>query len=466
MFGITVSEAAALCGGFVYGKNEYDPEIRRLVIDSREVKKDDLFLAYKGEKTDGHDFILSALEKGAAAALAEHFPVGFEKLTSGAVIVCEDVQKAAETITAEFRKKVDVPVIGITGSVGKTSTKEMIASVLNEHFRICKTEGNLNNTIGVPLSLCSLQKDDEVAVIEMGINHFGEMRRLGRMVIPDIAVFTVIGHAHLEFLGDLNGVLKAKTEMLEFMSDDALLIVNGDDPLLCHFSCPQMKMTYGKSEECDVYGSDIAVHTDGFISFKINYSGKTLPVVIPGFGEHLVYAALAAAAVGFAMGMSDEEIMQGIAQFKTVGRRLSVENTGFVRLVDDCYNSNPDSCKSSIDTLLSLPGRHVCILGDMLELGKNSEHMHSEIGSYAAEKGIDLLLTCGDLAFHMSESFRSAIVPSGSNNETTVFHYPDMDSMISDLSRVLSKEDAVLVKASRGAHLERVSEAIKLLGAE
>ncbi|MDO5444729.1 MAG: UDP-N-acetylmuramoyl-tripeptide--D-alanyl-D-alanine ligase [Eubacteriales bacterium] len=478
MFGITVSEAAAVCGGSVFGKNEYDAELKRIVIDSRDVSEGDLFVAYKGEKSDGHDYIISALKNGAACALAEHLPEitkanfgpdadPFE-LLPGPVIICRDVQEAVEKIAAAFRRKIEIPVVGITGSVGKTTTKEMIAAVLGERFRVHKTAGNLNNTIGLPMSLSCIEPEDEFAVLEMGINHFGEMRRLGKMAAPDIAVFTIIGHAHLEFLGDLNGVLKAKTEMLESMSDDALLVVNGDDKLLRDLKCPQWKLTFGRSEGCEVRASNVR-STEGFVCCDITYDGKTVHASIPGFGEHLVYAALAAAAVGFAVGLSAGEIEAGLSGYKTVGRRLAIENTGFVRLIDDCYNANPDSCHSSIDTLSSLPGRHVCIFGDMLELGDHSDSMHLEVGKYAAEKGVDLLLTCGNLAALMADAFNSVEKSSVEEKGTTLCRFgasafPNVEAMTEALPRLLRKDDCVLVKASRGVHLERVSEAIKLLG--
>lgn len=471
MFGITVSEAAAVCGGRLFGKREYDEELKRLVIDSREASAGDLFVAYKGEKTDGHDYIVSALERGASCALAERLPLITDltrdpeadlfDLLPGPVIVCRNVQEAVEQITAAFRKKLEIPVVGITGSVGKTTTKEMIASVLESRFRVHKTAGNLNNTIGLPISLCGISPDDEYAVLEMGINHFGEMRRLGRMAAPDIAVYTVIGHAHLEYLGDLNGVLKAKTEMLEFMSDDALIVVNGDDSRLRNLNCPQWKLSYGRSAGCDVLAENVSC-SEGFVSCDISYSGRTLHAVIPGFGEHLVYAALAAAAVGFAVGLSDKEIEDGISGYENVGHRFALKNTGYLKLVDDCYNSNPDSCRSSIDTLMSIPGRHVCILGDMLELGAESDGMHARIGEYAYQKGADLLITCGPSAAIMADAYNGLCCEDSPRFRAVSFF--DSASMMNALPELLQKDDAVLIKASRGMHLEQVSEAVKLLG--
>ena len=487
MFGITVAEAAAICGGSVYGKIENrEFEILRLTIDSRDVREGDMFIAYKGEKVDGHDFMLQALEKGAVCALAEHLPLlgdgesaidavwsamsdgsalseencpeSLRWYMSGAIIVVKDVQEAVETLAAAFRERIDIPVVGITGSVGKTTAKEMIAAVLGEHFNVHKTIGNQNNAIGLPLSICSLDKDAECGVFEMGINHFGEMRHLGRMARPDIAVYTVIGHAHLEFLGDLNGVLKAKTEMLEYMSEDALLVVNGDDPLLRDFECPQWKLTYGRGENCEVRASNVRNGENGHLLCDITYQERTVHADIPAFGEHMVYAALEGAAVGFAMGLSDREIERGISKYETVGRRFAIEDTGYLRLIDDCYNANPDSVRNSINTLSTIPGRKVCVFGDMLELGRNTEDMHREIGRYAAGKGIDLLLGCGRLGVLMSQAFRDK-----TGNPGTGLDFGSFEELAEALPVLLNKDDVVLVKASKGARLWRASEIIEKL---
>lgn len=471
MFGITVSEAAEICRGSVVGVNEKDPVLERLIIDSREIRPGDLFVAYKGEKSDGHNYIISAFEKGAVCAIAEHLPKllpvdpsfrteelsgGIENLLPAPVILVRDVQSAVENLTAAFRKCVEVPVIGVTGSVGKTTTKEMIASVLSQHFRVHKTAGNKNNVIGLPLSLCSMTPEDECAVLEMGINHFGEMRKLGRMAVPDIAVYTNIGHAHLEFLGDLKGVLRAKTEMLEFMAEDALLIVNGDDPLLRDFKCTQWKFTYGTSEDCDVRAAEIHTDDAGCISCCISYGEKKIHASASVPGKHMVYAALAGAAAGFAMGLSETEIEAGIAAYAPVGRRFSVQDLGALRLIDDCYNANPDSTRSSIASLAGFPGRHVCILGDMLELGENTEENHRQVGIFAAEKQIELLLTCGDLAAHIAEAYSKA-------GGKSTCSFSDKAALIAALPQVLQSGDVVLVKASLGSHLEEVSETVKSL---
>ena len=453
MFSISVSDAAKICRGKVYGLTESDPEIKRVVIDSRNVKKGDMFVAFKGENSDGHDYIISALKKGAVCALAEHLPPVMtinrddETIFPGPVIICDNVQTSIELLAAEFRKRIDIPVIGITGSVGKTSAKEMISAVLSQRFKVRKTIGNLNNTIGLPMSVCSIDKNDECAVMEMGINHFGEMRRLGAIAAPNIAVFTVIGHAHLEFLGDLSGVLKAKTEMLESMEDEALVIINGDDPYLMSFDCPQWRLTFGKGKSNDVRATSVKF-SDGKTCLNIHYQDRVIKVEIPAFGEHMVYAALAGAAVGFAMGLSDDEIVKGIKSYEVVGRRFSVENTGYIKLIDDCYNANPDSMKSSINSLMGLKGRHVCIFGDMLELGREAPAMHDDIGKYAKETGVEVLIGVGKLGQLIAEAFGG-------------IKYDSINALIEDLPWLINEDDIVLVKASRGSHLEAVSESLK-----
>lgn len=452
MFGLTVSEAAAICGGSVYTTQEMpesgDVELTGIVIDSRAVAPGNLFVAYRGEKTDGHLYIASALRSGAACALAEYVPDG----VAGPVIVCEDVQIAVEKLTAAFREKISVPVIGITGSVGKTTAKEMVSAVLSQHFRVHKNAGNLNNTIGVPVALSGVSRKDEIVVQEMGINHFGEMDHLGAMVKPDFMLFTRIAHAHLEFLGDLNGVFRAKTEVLAHMKSDAPVFYNGDDPYLKPFAERENSMSFGRGEDCDVRAENETFRADSPISCDICFQDRRIPVEIPAFGEHMVYAALEGAAVGLYFGLTDEEIAAGIAAYRTVGRRFSCLDTGSILLIDDCYNANPDSVMSSINTLMGLPGRHVCVLGEMLELGGESARMHREIGAYARSKGVDLLIASGELCRHTVLGFGEGAV-----------HFPDKPTMMAALPELLRRFDAVLVKASLGSAYAEVSDFLKNL---
>ncbi|MBQ6464760.1 MAG: UDP-N-acetylmuramoyl-tripeptide--D-alanyl-D-alanine ligase [Oscillospiraceae bacterium] len=445
---MTIERAARLCGGRIAGACEPETELGAIVIDSRAVRPGDLFAAYKGERADGHDYIAAAFGRGAACCLAERVPEGETR----PLLLVESVQAAVEAIAAGYRETLSLPVVGITGSVGKTSAKEMIASVLSQRLRVLKTEANLNNHIGVPMTISRIAPEHEAAVVEMGISGFGEMTRLTQIARPDIAVFTVIGHAHLEYLHDLDGVLRAKTEMLDGMAADAPALVNGDDEKLRGLVCRQKKLCFGLGENNDLRAENVRALPDGGTACELAGLGRRIAVTIPAFGRHLLYAALEGALVGILLGLSDEEIAAGVAAFEVVGRRGAVTDTDYVTLIDDCYNANPDSCRSAIDSLLALPGRHVCILGDMLELGPESARMHYELGRYAAERGAELVLTTGELS---AETARGA-------GERSI-HYVNRDALIGALPAVLRRGDAVLVKASHGARFDAISEAIKEL---
>ena len=447
MTGMTIADAVKACGGTYKGSGDESRELGRVVIDSRAVQPGDLFVAYKGEKVDGHDYISAALDKGAACCLCEHVPQGENR----GVIVADDVQLALEAIAAAYRDTLTLPIIGITGSVGKTSAKEMISAVLSSRMNVLKTDRNLNNQIGVPMTLSRITPQHDAAVIEMGISGFGEMRRLGKMVRPQIAVYTLIGHAHLEFLHDLDGVLRAKTEMLDEMPDNACVIMNGDDEKLKAFSCRQRKITFGFGADCDVRAENVELREEHTLC-DIVFAGRRFSVQIPAFGKHLVYAALEGAAVGLEMGLTDEEIARGISSFETVGRRSAVIHTGKLTLLDDCYNSNAEALHSGIDSLLELPGRPVCILGDMLELGQSAAEIHRAGGAYAREKGVRRLLCCGSYADAYCEGAGSI-----------ARKFPDRESLIAALGEEIRPDDCVLVKASRGAHFEEISEALKVL---
>ena len=449
MNGLCVKEAAAiLCGRLINEKNA-DDEILSVVIDSRKVEKGAMFAALRGEHVDGHDYIAKAFELGAVCCLAEYAPEG----VSGSVIVVPDVAQAMKDLAEAYRKRFDIPIIGIAGSVGKTTAKEMVAAVLSSKYKVLKTEKNLNNELGVPLTVFRMEPEHEAAVIEMGISDFGEMRRLAKIVRPTMAVYTLIGHAHLERLHDRNGVLRAKTEMVEFMPEDGTLFLNADDDLLASYECRQERVLYGLEPNADVRAENLSYEGLYGMSCDIVSGERRIHVYIPAYGNHMVYAALEGAAVGLKLGLSDEEIAAGIANYETVGRRASISDTGFITLVDDCYNANPDSVMCGIDSLSQSSGRKVCILGDMLEMGENRESLHAQVGRYAADKGVALLLCVGGLSKSTCKAAEGI----------TSLHFETNAELINELPQLIRKGDTVLVKASNSMKFEEISEALKLL---
>lgn len=451
MKGMTIRRAVQICGGELLGRGGFDTELGKVVIDSRAVEPGDFFVAYKGERADGHDYISAAFDRGAVCCLAQRVPEGETR----PILLVPDVQAALEQICAEYRRDLRLPVIGITGSVGKTSAKEMISAVLSQRLNVLKTDKNLNNQIGVPMTISRIRPEHQAAVVEMGISGFGEMSCLAQIARPDMAVFTLIGHAHLEFLHDLDGVLKAKTEMLDYMADDAPVVINGDDEKLRGLKCRQRKISFGLGGNCDVRAEKISHSPTGETLCDIVWGARRIPARINAYGQHMIYAALEGAAVGMLMGLSDGEIIRGIAAFETVGRRAAVTDTGYMTLIDDSYNANPDSVKCGIDSLMKMPGRHVCILGDMLELGGGSEEMHYDVGRYAAEKGAELVLTSGALSAHTCRG-------AGERG----LHFDTREELVQALPGLIKKGDAVLVKASLGSRFDRISEALKALNVE
>ena len=411
------------------------------VIDSREAAPGLMFCALPGERADGHDYMCSAFEKGAACCLATHVPEG----VTGPVILVDDVRSAMAKIAGACRDRLDIPVVGITGSSGKTTAKEMCAAVLSQKYNTLKTEKNFNNELGVPLTLFRIGPEHGAAVVELGINHFGEMSRLGAMAKPDIAVYTLIGRSHLEALGDLDGVLRAKGELVEHMPPDGLLIVNGDDEKLAAWRPARRKLTFGLGEGCDVRGVGFAPRGAKGSALTVLAGERRIELFLPAYGRHLAYAALAAAAVGIELGLSDGQIAAGAADYAPVGRRARIIETPSLTVIDDCYNANPDSVKMAIASAGALGGRLVCILGDMLELGEQSEQMHREVGEAARAAGA-LLLTAGE---------RSAAMGGE--------HFASKAELISALPRLLKRGDRVLVKASHSMAFEEISDALRAL---
>lgn len=439
---------AAMEGEFFGDPRALERPVTSVTSDSRTAGKGSLFVAFKGARVDGHDYMRACIARGAAACVSERDPLDGET----PCVRVESSLAAIGALAAWHRARFDIPVIGVTGSVGKTTTKEMIAAVLRRRLNTHSTEKNFNNELGVPWTLLRLDEGHEVSVVEMGISDFGEMRRLAAMVRPTIAVFSVIGDAHLEFLGDRAGVLRAKSEIFEGMDASGLAVLNGDDAYLKNCRPAMRRVTYGRGAGNDVRAENVRVVDANRIAFTVRHADGAFEAAIHGFGEHLVYAALAAAAVGLELGFSEEEIAAGIADYRTVGDRARVIETGKITVVSDCYNANPNSMAAALDSLAKLPGRKVAVLGDMLELGSLTEKMHFETGEHAARAGVDLTVACGVLARHIADGARAA----GGD----ALYYPDKPALLAALPEIIRPGDRVLVKASHSMAFEEIVAAL------
>lgn len=448
-----LKDAVNACGGrYVGPEAALNREVSFVTSDSRTAGPGALFVAFRGERVDGHAFMAECLKKGAVACVSERMPSGDDETPC---VVVDSSLQAIGAIAAWHRSRFDIPVIGVTGSVGKTTTKEMIASVLSQRFNTHRTEKNFNNELGVPWTLLRLEDANEVSVVEMGINRFGEMRRLTRIVRPTMAVFTVIGDAHLEFLGDRPGVLRAKGEIVEGMPEDGLLILNGDDPLLADFMPGHNRVTYGRYPGCDVQAENIVSLGAEGTRFTVRHPGGRFDAEVRAYGSHLVSAALAAAAAGLALGLSEQAIAAGIAAYHTVGDRARVIPIHGFTIVSDCYNANPNSVRAAVDSLSGMPGRKICILGDMLELGDNAVDLHREAGRYAVQNGAALVIGCGPLGRRIAEGAKDA------GGQALAFD--SRDDLIQALPGLIRPGDNVLVKASHSMAFEKIVEALRQL---
>lgn len=454
MKNLTLEHITQVCGGTYYGPaDKMQEEVQSVVTDSRKADKGCLFVPIVGERVDAHRFIPQVMEAGALATLSEHvlesadFPY----------IVVESSLQAVKDIAEFYLKQLQIPVVGITGSVGKTSTKEVIASVLSQKYRTLKTQGNFNNELGLPLTVFRLREEDELAVLEMGISDFGEMSRLTKIARPDTCVITNIGTCHLENLGDRDGVLKAKTEIFQSMKPNGHIVLNGDDDkLITVREYNGVKpVFFGLNSERDVYADQIESKGLKGVACRIHLGEDAFDVLVPTPGIHMVYNALAAAAVGRIYGLTIEEIRRGIESLETIRGRFKMIETDKFLVVDDCYNANPMSMKASLDVLHDGEGRRVAILGDMGELGEDEAALHEGVGIHAATCGIDACVCVGDLAVHIAEAARKA------NPDFPVYYEKTRESLLEHLNDYVQKGDTILVKASHFMKFEEVVKALE-----
>lgn len=435
---ITLKKAATWCGGTVAPEYE-NLTFTGVQFDSRAIRKGELFVALTGER-NGHTYIPVAMEKGATAVLASEA----QDATVPAIYV-EDTLKAMQQIARGYRESLSCHVVGITGSVGKTTTKEMVSAVLEQGFLTQKTPKNFNNHIGLPVTLLSLREDCQKAVIEMGMNHKGEISLLTSLAQPDIAMITNVGTMHIEYLGSRQGILEAKLEILEGLRPGGKILFCGDNDLLAQVAEEYGAITYGLGEHNEVRGYDLVTGEEG-CSFTVEAFGHRFTVELPVVGEHNVLNALGASAVGLLCGMEPETICRGLASFANTDMRQNTYSRDGLYIIEDCYNAGPESTRAALSVLAKRPGRRIAVLGGMLELGDYGPKAHYEVGLEAA-KTADLLFAYGPLG---DEMVRGAQVLSYAQ------HFTSHEDLVTQLKKELHPGDSLLVKGSRGMHMEKV----------
>lgn len=441
MIPFSVQKAVEITGGRFHGPEALlGDSFDSVSIDTRTMRPGALYVPVKGDVFDGHRFIPQAFEKGAKLTLSE-------VETPYPHIHVENCVKAFQALAHAYRCQFDIPLVGITGSAGKTTTRGMVSAVLSTAYATHSTTGNLNNQTGVPQVLFGLMPQHQCAVVEMGTNHFGEIDALAAMSEPTICLLTNIGEAHIEFFGSREGIFRGKTEMLAHMRPGGRTIVNGDDEYL--HTIPGA-FTFGFDTANDLWAED-AREDDLFgASFTACWKDGRLPIRLQVPGHHMILNALAAVAVGLALDVPPEKIQQGLASFAPISGRMAVEKLSRFTLLNDVYNANPTSMEASLQVLSRASGRKVCILGDMLELGEQSAALHERVARQAAKLHIDLIIGVGPL-------FEPCMVLVGGRG------FPDQEQLLFALPSLLVDGDTILVKGSRGMHLERTVDRIRSL---
>ncbi len=427
--------------------------VEGISIDSRSVQRGDLFIPIRGDTYDGHQFIQQAYEKGALGCITQEEVAAIPQ--GKFAIQVEDTNKALKDLAEYYVSLFDIPVVGVTGSVGKTSTKDMIASVIGEAYSVLKTEGNYNNEIGLPLTVFQLTNNHQAAVLEMGMSSFGEIHSLSKIARPKIGVITNIGYSHIENLGSQEGILKAKSEIFDFVHPMGIAILNADDPLLYSLkqSVKHKIIWIGIDNTEGYYASDIQYMDMEGVSCIVHTPHDSFTAFIPSPGKHMVYNALVAVAVGDHLGLSIQQIQAGLRKFVPSKMRMAVSTTKHpITIINDVYNASPSSMSAAIEVLLSTSStkRKVAILGDMLEMGTFCEEAHRELGIRVVNKGVDVLLCVG---LHAKHIYQAALQYKKTNQE--IYYFETQEELHDCLHTVLKKQDIVLVKASRGMQLEQ-----------
>lgn len=424
--------------------------------DSRKIKKGDLFFALHGENYDGHDFAGKALELGAKGLVLTKMVEGLQP-DKATVFLVKDTLKALQDLAAFNRRLSGVMLVAVTGSSGKTSTKDLIYNVLSSKYRTIKTQGNFNNEVGLPLTLLQLGEEHQIAVVEMGMRGSKEIDLLSRIALPNGAVITNIGEAHLELLGSVDNIARAKGELLEHVPEQGFAVLHGDSPFIDREAkrCKGKVILYGENPEFNLYLEEITAE-NGENHFVVAFRDRTEEFFLPLPGRHNVINSLAAIAIGYEFGMSYEEIKKGLGEANLTAMRLEILELNGIKIINDAYNANPDSTKAAIRVLSEMNGsRKIAVLGDMLELGEMSETAHREVGKYVSEAGVDLLVTVGELGSFIGTGAFEAGLSAGSIHN---FHTATEAALA--LRNDVKAGDVVLVKGSRGMKMEGFIEAL------
>lgn len=438
----------AVKGRIIKKGNCFDYE--SIGIDTRKIGNKTLFIAIKGENFNGNDYIIEASKKGAVICIVDEVKFELEALENyTSIIIVEDTKKALLDLAKYYRSLLDIKIVAITGSTGKTSTKDITAAVLSEKYRVFKTSGNFNNEIGMPLMLLNLGEEYDIAVLEMGMSNFGEIHNMVEAARPDVSIITNIGISHLENLKTQENILEAKMEITDFFNQDSILIVNGDDNLLNKIENNDYRVIKtGTSDCCEYIGQNIVIGDDS-IEFSMKYKEANEYYHIELLGRHNVLNSLLAIACGKIFGLSQNEIKIGLKNIKSTSMRLDIIKASNFKIINDCYNASPDSMKAAIDVMVNIKGgRKIAVLGTMRELGEKSYDAHREVGKYVKENKIEFLLCAGEY----SDAYKEGYLKENING---IFKYfSTYDELTQYLQLQLQDNDVVLIKASRTLKFE------------
>lgn len=460
---LTADKVAEICGGTMYNVGcEHKVLFETVCTDSREADNTSMFVAIRGERVDGHSYISNVVKAGCRCVIAERVPLDVKGI---AVIIVQDSVRAIRDIAEYIKSQVDVKTVAVTGSVGKTTTKEFLSAVLDKKFNLYKTEGNFNSIIGMPMSMLELSQRNDAAVFEMGMSGLGEIEYMSEAAKPDVAVITNIGSSHLEALGSRENIRRAKMEITAGLKDGGTLFLNGDEPLLQGHESERYNVRYFgmNNEECDYFASNIRNTDNGLVFDMRTPAGEYKDIEINLIGSHNVYNAMVAFSVGLKMDMAEEAIREGLLSYRATKMRQNIYNIGGITVIEDCYNASPESMNAAInvlgDTAKAKGGRMIALLGDMRELGATTKTLHAGVGSYYAEKKPDYLFTYGELS---SQNLADGAIKNGMS-EKQIFRNPvtDAEAVGKKLLSVLKEGDVLLVKASRGLAAENVLNYVK-----